>query len=96
MIFQDDISKMNDDIEQAREGCHKIDITLRSKLLSASYEKTKFLNISKEKFRKSTLETLERDPLQMGGLKIEHSEQEQYLWDVIHEKGCKESITANN
>ena len=30
----------------------------------------------------------------MGGVKIEHSEQEQYLGDLIHEKGCKESITA--
>ena len=28
LIFQDDISKMNDNIEQAREGCHKIDRTL--------------------------------------------------------------------
>ena len=94
LIFQDDISKMNDDIDQAREGCHKIDRTLKSKLLSANYDKSKFLIIGKEKFRKSTLETLEKDPLQMGGVKIEHSEQEQYLGDVIHEKGCKESITA--
>ena len=30
----------------------------------------------------------------MGGVKIEHSEEKQYLWDGIHEKGCKESSTA--
>ena len=30
----------------------------------------------------------------MEGVKIENSEQEQYLGDVIHEKGCKESIIA--
>ena len=48
LIFQDDISKMNDDIEQAREGCHKIDRTLNSKVLSANYDKSKFLIISKE------------------------------------------------
>ena len=30
----------------------------------------------------------------MEGVKIENSEQEQYLGDVIHEKGCKESITS--
>ena len=58
LIFQDDISKMNDDIEQAREGCHKIDRTLKSKLLSANYDKSKFLIIGKEKFRKNTLKTL--------------------------------------
>ena len=94
LIFQDDISKMNDNIEQARDGCHKIDRTLKSKLLSANYDKSKFLIIGKEKFRKNTLKTLEKDPLQMGGVKIEHSEQEQYLGDWIHEKGCKESITV--
>ena len=59
-----------------------IDRTLKSKLFSANYNKSKFLIIGKEKFRKSTLETLEKDPLQMGGVKIEHSEQEQYLGDV--------------
>ena len=32
--------------------------------------------------------------MQMGGVKIEHSEQEKYLGDLIHEKGCKESITV--
>ena len=94
LIFQDDISKMNDDIEQAREGCQKIDRTLKSKLLSANYDKSKFLIIGKEKSRKSTLEILGKDPLQMGGVKIEHSEQEKYLGDWISEKGCKESITV--
>ena len=94
LIFQDDISKMNDDIEQAREGCQKIDRTLKSKLLSANYDKSKFLIIGKEKSRKSTLEILGKDPLHMGGVKIEHSEQEKYLGDWISEKGCKESITV--
>ena len=36
LIFQDDISKMNDDIEQARERCHKIDKTLKRKLLNVN------------------------------------------------------------
>ena len=85
---------MNDDIEQAREGCQKIDRTLKSKLLSANYDKSKFLIIGKEKSRKSTLEILGKDPLHMGGVKIEHSEQEKYLGDWISEKGCKESITV--
>ena len=61
-------------------------------LSKANYDKSKFIFIGKEKFRKSTLETFEKDPLQMGGDKIEHSEQEQHLGGVIHEKGCKESI----
>ena len=87
---------MNDDIEQAREGCQKIDRTLKSKLLSANYDKSKFLIIGKEKSRKSTLEILGKDPLQMGGVKIEHSEQEQYLGDVIHEKRMQGKYHCNN
>ena len=94
LIFQDDISKMNDNTEQAREGCEKIDRTLKSKLLSANYDKSKFLVIGDDEFRQSTLEDLDKNPLKMGGVNIEHSEQEKYLGDWIHEKGCKESITA--
>ena len=29
----------------------------------------------------------------MGGKTIDHSEKEKYLGDIIHEKGCVESIT---
>ena len=43
LIFQDDISKMNNKIEQAREGCQKIDKTLKGKLLSVNYDKSKYL-----------------------------------------------------
>ena len=94
LIFQDDISKMNDNIEQAKEGCHKIDRTLKSKLLSANYDKSKYLIIGNEQFRKDTLEKIEEDPIEMGGIKILHSSQEKYLGDIIDERGCKESITA--
>ena len=94
LIFQDDISKMNDNIDQAREGCAKIDRTLKSKLLSANYDKSKYLIIGNDEVRKDTLDKMKDDPMEMGGVKIEHSEQEKYLGDWIHEKGCKESITA--
>ena len=39
LIMQDDISKMNDTLEQAREGCKMIDDTLRKKQLSVNYDK---------------------------------------------------------
>ena len=38
-----------------------IDRTPKSQLLSANYDKSKFLIIGNEKFRKSTLETFEKD-----------------------------------
>ena len=73
LIFQDDISKMNDNIDQAKEGCEKIDRTLKSKLLSVNYDKSKYLIIGDEQFRKEILDQLETDPIEMSGVKILHS-----------------------
>ena len=92
LVFQDDISKMNDNVEQAREGTKKIDTTLRKKLLSANYDKSRYLIIGDNRFRKKTLKKLEKNPIMMGGIIIKHSQKEKYLGDIIHEKGCKESI----
>ena len=92
MVFQDDISKLNDKLEQAREGCAKIDNTLKKKQLSVNYDKSKFLIIGNAKFRKKINKKLNKNPMMMGGVKIDHSTQEKYLGDIIHEKGCKESV----
>ena len=46
------------------------------------------------KYKKDTLKAIKERPMNMGGVVIEHSEKEKYLGDMIHEKGCKESITA--
>ena len=45
LIFQDDIGKLNDNMDAAREGCNKIDETLKSKRLSLNYDKSKFVII---------------------------------------------------
>ena len=92
LIFQDDISKMNDNLKQAKEGCDRIDETLKKKLLSVNYDKSKFLLIGNSRFRKSINRKLQKDPMTMGGVKIEHSGKEKYLGDIINEKGCTESI----
>ena len=94
LIFQDDISKLNDTLQQTREGCQKIDRTLQSKLLSLNYDKSKFLVIGTNRFRKKILKDVESNPIIMGSGIIEHSSQEKYLGDIISENGCKESITA--
>ena len=41
MINVDDIAKLNSKVEDAREGCNRIDETLNKKLLSVNYEKSK-------------------------------------------------------
>ena len=94
LILQDDISKMNDKLEDARAGCEKIDNTLKRKQLSVNYDKSKFLIMGNPKYRKDTLKEIKERPMNMGGVVIEHSEKEKYLGEMIHEKGCKESITA--
>ena len=44
LILQDDISKMNDKLEDARAGCEKIDNTLKRKQLSVNYDKGSLQN----------------------------------------------------
>ena len=39
-----------------------------------------------------TLKELENKPMIMGSSTIAHSSAEKYLGDIIHEKGCKESL----
>ena len=93
LIFQDDISKLNDTLEQAREGCKRIDKTLQQKLLSLNYDKSNFLIIGSGKFRNNTLKEIKAKPMVMGSGTVNHSNSEKYLGDIINEKGCEQSIT---
>ena len=93
LCFQDDISKLNDDLNEARRGCSLINETLVQKQLSINNDKCKYLIIGRPAYRKKVLSETSKTPLEMGGKTIEHSEKEKYLGDIIHEKGCVESIT---
>ena len=92
LVFQDDISKMNDNLGQARDACNKIDNMLKRKQLSVNYDKSKFLIIGNSKYKKKILKNIKKDPMIMGGQEIHHSSVEKYLGDLIHEKGCVQSI----
>merc|ERR1711973_301842 len=94
LILQDDISKMNDNINQAKEGCRMIDNILKKKQLSVNYDKSKYMIIGNEKYRNEVKKDIENNPMMMGNVKIGHSEKEKYLGDIIHEKGIVESISA--
>ena len=67
LIMQDDISKINDRLEDARSGCDKIDDTLKRKQPSVKYDKSKYLIIGKQKFRIEMLKKLNEKPMNMGG-----------------------------
>ena len=92
-IFQDDISKYSDTLQNARVAAEKLDVALKNKLLSVNYSKSKNLIIGSKKFRADTLRELEANPIMMGGEVLEHSSKEQYLGDIIDERGCADSIT---
>ena len=93
LIFQDDIGKLNDNLQQARDGCHKIHRTLQSKQLSLNNDKSKYMIFGSSKFRNKALKELKENPMTMGSGFIDHSPAEKYLGDIISEKGCQDSIT---
>jgi len=70
----------------------QIDNMLKRKQLSVNYDKSKFLIIGNSKYKKKVLKSIKKDPLIMGGQEIHHSSVEKYLGDLIHEKGCEQSI----
>ena len=69
LILQDDISKMNDKLEDARAGCEKIYNTLKRK-----HDKSKFLIMGNPKYGKDTLKVIKERPMNIAGVLIEHSE----------------------
>ena len=54
--------------------------------------KFKFMILRSKKQRKQALKELEKEPMMMGGRKINHAVNEKYLGDFVSELGCKQSI----
>ena len=93
LIFQDDISKMNDTIAQAKESCQIIDETLKKKLLRVNYDKSKYIIFGNKNFKAKVIDELAKDPMKMSDTPLLQSVMEKYLGDIIHEDGCKKSIS---
>ena len=62
LILQDDIRKMNDNINQAKEECLLIDNILKRKQLSVSYDKRKYMIIGCEKYRNDVKKRSRKEP----------------------------------
>ena len=88
VVMQDDIAKLNNNINQARVGCDKIFNTLMRKQLSVNHTKCKYLIVGTKRYRDATLEELKNDPMKMG-LIIEHAVNEKYLGDYVSELSSK-------
>ena len=90
--MQDDIAKMNDNINQARVGCNKIHNTMMRKQLSVNHTKCKTLIVGPKKFRETILNKVKNEPMKMGGTDINHAVNEKYSGDYVNKLGCRQSI----
>ena len=93
VIFQDDIGKFNDLLDDARSGTQQIDNTLKRKLLSVNYDKSKYILFGTAKQKTDMRTRLKKDPIKMGNTILQETNTEKYLGDLISEKGCEDSIT---
>ena len=57
-----------------------------------NHDKCKYLVIGTKKFREETLKELEKEPMRMGGVVINHAVSKKYLGDWVNELGCKQNI----
>ena len=89
-----DSQQMSNTLEQARNGSQKIDELLKQKLLILNYDKSKYILLGNRKAKNRMRNELRKHPMKMGEETLENSIREKYLGDIIHEKGCEESITV--
>ena len=83
VVMQDDITKMNDNLAKAREGCVMLDNTLKRKQLSVNYDKSKFMLMGSKKFRADALKELNTNPMIMAGVTLDHAVKEKNLGDCF-------------
>ena len=58
-----------------------------------NHDKRKYMIMGTKEFREETLKELEKEPLTMGGVVIDHAVSEKYLGDWVSELGCRQSIS---
>ena len=94
VIFQDDIGKMSDNLEDAMIGSQILYDTLSRKVLSVNYDKSKYIIFGSKSQRNNMLNKLKNDPIKkMGDSSLPNTKADTYLGDVIHQEGCEKSIT---
>ena len=78
LVFQDDICKLSNKLQDSREGCEKIDDMLKRKLLSVNYDKSKYLVLGNSKFKNKIEQETTLNPMTMGGEILERTQKEKY------------------
>ena len=82
------------ELEPARNGSQTNDELLSQKLLSLNYDKSKYILLGNGKAKNRMRKELMKQPMKMGEEILGNFVMEKYLGDIIHEKGCEESITV--
>ena len=93
MIFQDDITKVSEDIESAKEANEKIVRVVESKLLTLNSDKSTYLVMGDEKARRVLIKRLEKDPQLLDGIPMKYSVTAKYLGSQLS-KNLSESVSA--
>ena len=63
--------------------------------VTINHDKCKYLIVGPKKFRENTLKEVESNPLNMGGVIIDHAGNDKYLGDWVNELGRKQIIEDN-
>ena len=82
-LFQDDISKLSENIESVKDGNRRIEKMAESKLLDFNLDKTCIIIIGSRKFRKKINDDLKVNPIMFYDRPIKSVESEKYLGDYI-------------
>ena len=93
LLFQDDVASPSSDLENAQENNERMKDVVESKLLDFNLEKSVFLVIGNNKFKKEVQKKLEDKPLLLCGRKVNKVESYSYLGKIISNKGLSQCVT---
>ena len=82
-LFQDDISRLAEDLAAVREGNDRVEKMAESKLLDFNLDKSCIVIIGKRKFRQKIERELEASPIIFCNQPMQTSESEKYLGDYV-------------
>ena len=93
VLFQDDITKVSEDIKTANNANSKIVSIVESKLLTINSDKSSYLVMGDNKARRKLLEDLKKNPVVLNSVPMKFSTVAKYLGDELSENLSK-SVSA--
>ena len=94
LAYQDDILKGSQDVMTAQSGNVKIATMLKEKGLEAHPEKTSYIIVGSDSFKKKMKEKVAETPIMFGEFKVMEKVSDKYLGQVLHGGSLEESALA--